>query len=307
MPRGARPRLAGGAALPLCQRPEASCGACCGLYNRRDHRRAAIAETLRRRTRALRGAAPTAEAFAAAARELEASEPAPLFPSVRVCPLLGFLDEGERRVGCLGHPAATGGPDLRDAGAYDARTCEAFLCPSHAFLGEEEAAIAAAACAGDGWLYGLVVTDVPFLRAALGAVAERAGRRVEARHLEDGRVRAALRSLLSLKEELAPGSDGLYGAFRPGDGGEPVPREIDYGALERERSAHDAILLCVGADPRSGNDLDLLEAEVRGRLEACARALPGGGADRPDPGMPARAGTPPAQRGPPGPSSSRGG
>jgi hypothetical protein len=84
-----------------------------------------------------------------------------------------------------------------------------------------------------------------------------------------------LARLLSLKEELEPGSEGLYGAFRPGADGEPVPRAIDYGALGREPSPWDAILLCVGADPRSGNDLDRLEAEVRRRLEACARALRG--------------------------------
>jgi hypothetical protein len=35
----------------------------------------------------------------------------------------------------------------------------------------------------------------------------------------------------------------------------------------------DEILLCVGADPRSGNDLDRLEAEVHRRLEGAARAL----------------------------------
>ncbi len=78
-------------------------------------------------------------------------------------------------------------------------------------------------------------------------------------------------------QELAPGSEGLYGAFRPGPDGDPLPRQIDYAALGRERaSAYDELLTCVGADPRSGNDLDALEGEVRRRLDACARALPRG-------------------------------
>jgi hypothetical protein len=209
------------------------------------------------------------------ARALEADGPAPLFPSVRVCSLLGYLDRAETRVGCLGHPAATGGPDLRTCGAYEPGICEAFLCPSHAWLSEEEAAIAEAACAGDAWLYGLVVTDVPFLRAALGAVAARAGQRVELRHLGDARFRAAFRDLLALKEELAPGSDGLFGAFQPGIDGEPVPRRIDYAALGRPPSPLDEILLCVGADPRSGNDLEMLEEEVCRRLAACLDAARG--------------------------------
>jgi hypothetical protein len=263
--------------MNLCQRASASCGACCGLYNRRDPGRAAVRTELARRTRALGGVPRTAAAFAAAAAASAAAGPEPLFPSVRVCPLLGFLDEAETRVGCLAHPAATGGPDLRDCGVYDVKVCDGFFCPSFAWLTEAEAALAEAAT-GDYHLYGLVVTDVPFLRAALDGVAALAGARVEARHLAAPPFRSALRRLLALKEELAPGSEGLFGAFAPGPDGEPVPRRIDYAALGRGPSPYDALLTCVGADPRSGNDLDRLEAEVRRRLEACLRSFPG--ADR---------------------------
>src|SRR5512139_3480102 len=118
--------------MELCQRATASCGACCGLYNRRDHGRAAIRAELARRTRALRDLPRTPEAFRAAETALAAGAPAPLFPSVRVCTFLGFLDDAGARVGCLAHPKATGGPDLRDCGVYDARICETFFCPSFA-------------------------------------------------------------------------------------------------------------------------------------------------------------------------------
>ncbi|GEJ57699.1 hypothetical protein [Anaeromyxobacter diazotrophicus] len=264
---------------PLCQRGQASCGACCGLYNRADLSREAAAALLDRRTEALAGVPRTVEAFRAAAARLGEDEEAPLFPSVRVCPLLGWLDAARTRAGCLAHPLATGGADLRDCGVYDARICDSFLCPSHSWLSEEEAELAAEACAGDPYLYGLVVTDVPFLRAALEGVAALAGARVERRHLQDPRFLAALRALFALKEELAPGSEGLFGAFRAGPDGEPLPRAIDYAALGRPApSPHDALLTCVGADPRSGNDLDALEGEVRARLEACAAALEAAGA-----------------------------
>jgi hypothetical protein len=261
---------------PLCQRGDASCGACCGLYNRRDLSRASVRALLDRRTDLVRAAPRTAEGFRAVAARLRGEEEAPLFPSVRICALLGFLDEGRTRVGCLAHPLVTGGPDLRDCGAYDARTCDGFFCPSHSWLGEDEAALAARACAGDPYLYGLVVTDVPFLRAALTGVARLAGAAVAPRHLDAPPFLRAFRRLLALKEELAPGSDGLFGAFRAGPDGEPLPRTIDYAALGRDASPHDAILTCVGADPRSGNDLDALEEEVRRRLEACAAAFPSG-------------------------------
>jgi hypothetical protein len=258
--------------MNLCQRATASCGACCGLYNRRDHGRATIRAELARRTSALRDVPRTREAFHAASTGLAAPEP--LFPSIRVCPLLGFLDEEGTRVGCLAHPKATGGPDLRDCGVYDVKVCDTFLCPSFSFLSEEEASLAESAT-GDFHLYGLVVTDVPFLRACLGAVAEEVGARVERRHLETPPFRAALRRLLALKEELAPGSEGLFGAFASGPDDVEVPRRIDYAATGRSGSPYDVILTCAGADPRSGNDLDRLEAEVRRRLDACVAAFPG--------------------------------
>ena len=258
----------------LCQRSASSCGACCGLYNLADHSEAEVRRRLDARTDALAGVPRTADAVRAAAAALRQDGPVPLFPSVRICPLLGWLDEARTRVGCLAHPAATGGPDLRDCGAYDLLTCEAFLCPSHAWLGEEEAEIVDVACA-DAHLYGLVVTDVPFVRAALEAVAGLAGARVERRHLDVDGFRHALRRVFALKQELEPGSEGLFGAFTPDRHGEPVPRSIDYPSMGRAPSPHDTLLTCIGADPRSGNDLDRLEVEVRCRLDGCARALPG--------------------------------
>ena len=232
------------------------------------------------RTDALARVPRTPEAFRSAAARIVASEPAAVFPSVRVCPLLGWIDAERTRVGCLAHPAVTGGPDLRDQGVYDATTCETFLCPSHSWLTEEEAEMVDATCA-DAWLYGLVVTDVPFVRAVLDAVGALSGARLERRHLERAAVREGLWRLFALKEELEPGSEGLFGAFRAGADGEPAPRRIDYPSMGREGSPWDAILLCVGADPRSGNDLDRLEGEVRERLEALARALAAGSPGRP--------------------------
>lgn len=258
--------------IRLCQRAQASCGACCGLYNVEDHSREALTAELWRRTRALARVPREEAAFRRAAAELAAGAASPLFPSVRNCMLLGFLDPAGARIGCLAHPLATGGADLRAAGVYDVLTCDAFLCPSHAWLSEEEAQLVE--LGAGGWhLYGLTVTDVPFLRACLGAVAARTGARVERRHLEHAPFLRALRRLLALKEELEPGSEGLFGAFKPGRDGEPVPRRIDYEALARDASPYDTILTCVGADPRSGNDLDRLEAELRRRLDACAAAF----------------------------------
>src|SRR5690606_18849401 len=128
-----------GFSFHLCQPGAgASCGACCGLYNFRDHSREALAKTLSRRSEVIRRTPKEPAAFRDAARSLRRWDKDRLFDAVRICPLLGFLDEAETRVGCLAHPAANDGIDLRDCGAYDASTCGSFECPSFLWLGEPQ-------------------------------------------------------------------------------------------------------------------------------------------------------------------------
>jgi hypothetical protein len=217
---------------------------------------------LARHTRALARVERTPAAFNEAVARLEVDAPEPLFPSIRVCQLLGFLDDAETRVGCLAHPKATGGVDLRACGVYDVETCEAFLCPSHAVITERMAAIVEGST--DAYLYGLVATDGPFVRAVLEGLAEATGRTVEPADLRDRAFAAALRRLFAVKEALAPGSDGLFGAFRRG--GAPGP---DAPAA----SAFETIARTLGGDDRSGNDGDRLEEELRLRFDACAASL----------------------------------
>ena len=252
--------------VSLCQQADASCGACCGIYNRDDLSREAVRRDLRRNTEIAARTPRTPEAFRGAAAARARELPAPLFPSVRVCPLAGFINRDEARVGCLAHPQVTGGVDLRACGVYDALTCDAFLCPSHALLGEEDAGLAALA-AGDFYLYGLVVTDAPFLHAVLEGLAELAGRRPVPSDLDQAPFRRALHALLALKEDLGAGSEGLFGAFRPARGGEPTPAGAAGG------SPAERILEALGADPRSGNDGEELAVEVERRLGAAVAAL----------------------------------
>ena len=181
--------------------------------------------------------------------------------------MLGFLDPTERRVGCLAHPLVTGGVDLRSCGAYGLMTCEAFLCPSHADLCEEEAALVAQATC-DYYLYGLVVTDAPFVRAVLLALEAQAGARPAPPHLAHRRFARAFRTLLSLKEELAPGSEGAFGAFRPARDGQALGEE-----KRRAPSPAERVLEALGGDLRSGNDVERLEAEIHRRTDEASAAL----------------------------------
>lgn len=267
-------------ALPfhLCQPGGgASCGACCGLYNFRDHSRAALTRALDRRTDEIRDLEKTPDAYRAAARRLRRWDRDPLFPPVRLCPLLGFVDEERTRVGCLAHPAVTGGVDLRDCGAYDARTCESFECPSFIWLRPAQARLLRAALP-DWYLYGLVITDVEFVRSCIKLLEAELGGPADLDALiEKPPALEAMRALLSLKED-APGRsrDGMiFGRFARDDLGEPVPRILEYEELGAEAAPEDDVVLCLGYEPADRAELEQARTWIRDRVRAVARALVG--------------------------------
>jgi hypothetical protein len=253
----------------------ASCGACCGLYNFQDHTRAALTRRLETQTERLARTPHTPQAFSEAARELTAKREAPLFPIVRVCPLLGFLDAGHTRVGCLGHPLVTGGTDLRDCGVYRATVCETFTCPSFGWLTDAQARLVQAACA-DWYLYGLVITDVEFVRGCLKLLEwELGGPAAPDRLRERPESLAAVRHLFALKE-TAPGRDGqasVFGRFTHDPEGEPTPRALDYAALGPP-APEDDVVLCLGYTPRDTAALQAARERVREHVRAVAASLP---------------------------------
>lgn len=258
----------------LCQTKTATCGACCGLYNFRDHSKEAITAELRRHTEALRGIELTAAAFAAKAAELKASAPASLFPLVRVCPLLGFLDD-EARVGCLAHPAVIG-TDLRDCGVYTSEICETFTCPSYIWLDDDMAELIQAACP-DWYVYGLVVTDVEFVRATLSLLVEDLARPVSAGEL----LRCALAQTAALfaMKAYAPGraNDGrVFGRFEASGAEDPKMRLIDYERFGTESAREDLIVLCLGYAPETAEELQAARSLVAAHLRDLAKALSAG-------------------------------
>jgi hypothetical protein len=233
-----------------------------------------VATTLARAREVLRDAPRTPGAFRERALQLRAAGETPLFPAVRVCPLLGFLDDGHTRVGCLAHPQVIG-VDLRDCGAYTSDVCEGFRCPSHAWLTEAQAALVQAACP-DWYLYGLVITDVDWIKAALSLVeSERAAPVDPRRILQRPEALAACTRLLALKE-TAPGRPvdaRIFGGFAPDADGEPVLRVLDYAALGAPTAPEDTALLCLGYAPESAEQLESARLLIRGHVQALARAL----------------------------------
>ena len=262
----------------LCQPGRgASCGACCGLYNFRDHSRASLTTRLATQTATFAPLPHEPGAWRAAARALLESRhaPSPLFPAVRVCPLLGFLDAEHTRVGCLGHPRVTGGEDLRDCGVYHAELCETFTCPSFAWLTDAQARLVQAACA-DWYLYGLVITDVEFVRGCLRLLEwELAGPVKPEALAAHPQALAAVSALFALKE-TAPGRGAhaaVFGRFTPDTEGEPLLRTLDYAALGARAAPEDEVVLCLGYAPTSGEELTRAREHVRAHVLAVAHAM----------------------------------
>ena len=276
-------RCGTGDALPamaqkLCQPGGgASCGACCGLYNFADHGRGALEQALTRRTDRIRSLPLELHAFRAAAAELKEQEREALFTEVRICPLLGFLDAERSRVGCLAHPLVTGGEDLRDCGVYNARTCASFECPSFLWLSDAEAALVRDACP-DWYLYGLVITDVEFVRGCLRLISDASGATVDAQRLRRTALGEVAR-VFALKEH-APGrahGAAVFGRFSPDGTGDASLRGLDYRQLETRPAPEDDVVLCLGYAPHDRSALEAARAVVReeiGRVVAALARLP---------------------------------
>lgn len=251
----------------------ASCGACCGLYNFRQHGRDAVRATLDRHTEVLRTTERTPQAFRAAAQRLKTLLPDAAFADVRVCPLLGFVDEATRTVGCLGHPGVTGGPDLRDCGVYDARTCQSFECPSFIWLTPSQARLIRAACP-DWYLYGLVVTDVEFVRGCLRLLTDAAGRTIDAAEILDHPAALSAMAALFALKATSTGEGGIFGRFAPDPaGGEPSLRTIDYDLLGTRACAEDDVVLCLGEPAKSLASLTHSREQVRRLISLVVQAL----------------------------------
>jgi len=186
---------------PLCQKGSQSCAACCGVFNFADRSPAALGDRLRRRTALVADAGWDPVRLAAAYDALAAEEaPLLLFKAVRTCPLAGFLDEKQTRVGCMIHPLRhPEAEDLRDLGAYrDKGICSGHLCAPHTWLDPVDRAFLQ--CAPTWRAYSMAVGESGFVKAVLKAVANRRGGEVQMSEFDDDDVKAASRRILDLMD-----------------------------------------------------------------------------------------------------------
>jgi hypothetical protein len=184
----------------LCQPdPSKSCGACCGLYNWEDHSRKALIPLLEKRLGLFSSLGRDPEIFQAAYARAIFPPGRKLLEEIHNCEFLGFLDGEKKRVGCLLHPSANEGRDLRDYCFYGKEICAGHFCPSHTHLtrGEQKSVVAALE---DWYLYGLVITDIDLVKEFFHHVQNRLGDSLREEGWEREKVRGALRGFFGLKE-----------------------------------------------------------------------------------------------------------
>ena len=186
--------------INLCQPDKKkSCGACCGLYNWEDHSRGTLELLLWKRTEIFfsLGEHPDLEKYRSLSEELS---PGPkLCETIYNCEFLGFVDREQKQVGCLLHPFLHNGVDLRTCSFYGANLCEEHFCLSFTCLTtvEQEAVIMSL---DDWYLYGLVITDIDFVKEYFKHVQNRLGDSIRIERLKNAEVKRALRNFFRLKE-----------------------------------------------------------------------------------------------------------
>jgi hypothetical protein len=164
----------------LCQ-PDAgkSCGACCGLYNYVDSSREALARRLSARTKRFREMVRGPEDIKRYAEATFAAEDfRKRYEVIYCCEYLGFLDEAERKVGCLVHPMQNNGVDMRTGSFYGQEVCAGHICPSHHFIPYAQQLILLKII-DDWYLYGLCLTDIDLVVTYFRLLADRLGQEIK--------------------------------------------------------------------------------------------------------------------------------
>jgi hypothetical protein len=164
------------------------------------------------------------------------------------------------------------GADLRDLCFYGKELCAGHFCPSYTHLTRMEK-IAVLSVLDDWYLYGLVITDVDFVKEFLREAQDRLGDALRMQHLMDVGVQAALRAFLALKESWKFASrTRRFGKYSFSHSEYQVAR-IEYERVWKMRpSRFDKILLSLASELATRADVLEAESSIEKRIEAFVRA-----------------------------------
>ncbi len=257
----------------LCQPNEnKSCGACCGLYNYVDSSRSSLTLRLRARTRRFRENVKSREDIEKYARETIAAEDfRKRYEVIYCCEYLGFLDDEEKRVGCLLHPQQNRGADLRDVSFYGQKLCAGHLCPSHYFIPQSQAQILIKII-DDWYLYGLCITDIDLVKTYFSMLGDRLGEELKTQVFDDNKLRKIACRYFGWKIDWpyrSPDANRLGKYYF--DGSQYMISHIDYEKFGRGISKFNSIFLSFSSVFNSADEIDEAERLISSNIEEFVR------------------------------------
>lgn len=230
---------------------------------------------LRNRTARFRDADKSPEGLRQFSQVMQATEDgAKRYEVIYCCEFLGFLDDEERRVGCLLHPRQNGGQDYRDVSFYGRELCDGHFCPSYYYISQNEKQ-ALLHILDDWYLYGLVVTDIDLVKTYFKLISEGIYETPPADIFRIDRFQELARGFFQLKLDWPFRSADIH---RLGkyyfDGSQYMITFIDYDGLGCERSPYDKIFLSLSSTFRNKDDVSQAEELIRNHIEAFVEAYP---------------------------------
>lgn len=253
----------------LCQ-PDASksCGACCGLYNYTDSSREGLTERLRNRTRLFRRIVQDLEDLPRFSNTIKGMEDGrKRYEVIHCCEYVGFLDTGEKTVGCLLHPMQNAGRDMRDVSFYGRELCDGHFCPSYSYISRAEK-LAVLEILDDWYLYGVCITDIDLVKEFFRLVSEALGEMPASLRFGRPDLREAAQRFFRLKLAWPYRSESAnrFGKYSF-DGTDYFIDPIDYEALGCEKSRFDRIFLSLQSVFRNREEVRKAEELIRQHLE----------------------------------------
>ena len=253
----------------LCQ-PDVgkSCGACCGLYNYVDSSRSSLEQRLRARTKRFREMVKNPGDVESYAKETKAFEDfAKRYEVIYCCEYLGFLDGGEKKVGCLLHPEQNSGIDLRTCSFYGQEICAGHICPSHHFIPQTQSQILIKII-DDWYLYGLCLTDIDLVKTYFRLIADRIGEELKPEVFNNESLKNIALEFFNWKITWtfrSPEADRLGKYYF--DGSQYMISYIDYSKFGRELPVLDPIFLSLSSSFQNDAQIDAAEKLVWGNIE----------------------------------------
>jgi len=239
-----------------------SCAACCGIYNFIDDSFDEVSCRLRRNSLSIDSGLSMSHVISHSKkwRKTDNDEINCLFPIIFNCEFAGFLDNGEKRAGCLLHPEIHGDKRFIATGFHGVDMCLNHFCPSYFCLTKQEKLVVILSL--DHWfLYGLVITDIDIVKCFVNNINNSLGNTFDpwliSRSMDLKDVFADFFSL-KLSWPFTDSKRGLFGKYRF-YGDEYEIDTIPYERLGIQKSIYNHIFLSLSSF--FNNSSEIKEAE----------------------------------------------